>query len=165
MAWGLSKFLHHINPYFIDNNELPVEFNSETSNWDFVGAHISENYVSEEEQQHLSVEKCPEDLKKIFSNKKRMYFLLTNQLGMHLPTKDFCPKKFMWACVMGIKKYMTKEEDMEGLAYKEHKPGFVIKENSIKHWCGHLDEFPGWELYVPDPYIKKIKKQAAVADV
>ena len=66
---------------------------------------------------------------------------------------------------MGIKRYMTKEEDMNGLKYKEHKPGFVIKENSIKHWCSHLNEFPGWELYVPDPYIKKIKREAAINDV
>ena len=68
-----------------------------------------------------------------------MYFLLTNQLGMQLPTKDFTPKKFMWGCVMGIKRFMSKEENMNALIYKEHKPGFVIKENSIKYWCSDLD--------------------------
>ena len=84
--------------------------------------------------------------------------MLTNQLNIVLPTKDFTTKKFMWGCVIGIKRYMTTVEDMKGLTYKEHKPGFVIKENSIKHWIDNLTDFPGWELFVPDVYIKKIKK-------
>ncbi len=66
---------------------------------------------------------------------------------------------------MGIKKYMTSEDDANGLKYKEHKPGFVIKENSIKYWVDNLSDFPGWELFVPDVYIKKIRKEATVGDV
>ena len=64
----------------------------------------------------------------------------------------------MWGCAIGIKKYMTTIGDMNGLSYKEHKPGFVIKENSIKHWVDNLADFPGWEQFIPDVYIKKIKK-------
>ena len=71
----------------------------------------------------------------------------------------------MWGCVIGIKKYMTLDAKLNGLTYKEHKPGFVIKENSIKHWCDYLNKFKTWELYVPDPYIKKIKDQAKIKDV
>ena len=99
------------------------------------------------------------------TNKKRMYFLLTNQLGIILPSKDFTTKKFMWSCLIGLKKYMSKEDNINALTFKEHKPGFVIKENSLKYWCEHVQEFPGWELYVPDPYISKIKKQSLIADV
>ena len=71
----------------------------------------------------------------------------------------------MWACLMGIKCYMTTDEEMKGTPYKEHKPGFTIKENSIKYWCDNLACFSGWEKYVPDPYIKKIKTQAKIDDV
>ena len=102
---------------------------------------------------------------KMCTNKKRMYFLCTNQLGIILPSKDFCTKKFMWSCLIGLKKYMSKEEDIKALTYKEHKPGFVIKENSLKYWCEYLEEFPSWELYVPDPYIKKIKREAQKDDL
>ena len=102
---------------------------------------------------------------KMCTNKKRMYFLLTSQLGVILPHKDFTTKKFMWSCLIGLKKYLTLEEGINGLKYKEHKPGFVIKENSIKYWCEHLNQFPGWELYVPDPYIEKIKKEAKKLNV
>ena len=63
----------------------------------------------------------------------------------------------MWSCFLGIKKHMTKTGEDGSLKYLEHKPGFVIKENSIKHWVDDLKEFKEWELYVPDPYIKKIK--------
>ena len=75
---------------------------------------------------------------KMCTNKKRMYFLLSNQLGIVLPNKDFTTKKFMWGCLIGLKKYLTKDGNFNGLAYKEHKPGFTIKENSIKYWCDHL---------------------------
>lgn len=53
---------------------------------------------------------------------------------------------------------MTRTGGLNGIKYDEHKPGFVIKENSIKYWCSYLDKFPGWERYIPDPYIKKIKE-------
>ena len=55
---------------------------------------------------------------------------------------------------------MSKEENIRALPFKEHKPGFVIKENSLKYWCEYLEEFPGWEMYVPDPYVEKIQKEA-----
>ena len=64
----------------------------------------------------------------------------------------------MWQCVIGLKKYMTRNGELNGSVYEEHKPGFVIKENSIKYWCDYLHLFKGWEKYVPDPYIKKIKE-------
>ena len=101
----------------------------------------------------------------MFSDKKRMYFMLSDQLEIKLPSKDNTTKKFMWGCVMGIKKYMTQDGKFNGLKYEEHKPGFAIKENSIKHWVDHLDKFKSWELYVPDPYIKKIKEQAKIPNV
>ena len=52
---------------------------------------------------------------------------------------------------------MTRNGELNGSVYEEHKPGFVIKENSIKYWCDYLHLFKGWEKYVPDPYITKIK--------
>ena len=128
--------------------------------WQYKGTKLTENYVSKEDQKKLKIEECPYDIKKMLSCKKRMYFMLTNQLGIILPTKDCTTKTFMWGCVIGIKKYMTQDGVLDGLKYKEHKPGFVIKENSIKHWLDYLDKFPTWELYVPVPYIKKIKVQA-----
>ena len=94
-----------------------------------------------------------------------MYFVLTNQLGMVLPSKDYCTKRFMYGCIVGIKRYMTKQEDLNGLLFKEHKPGFQIKENSIKYWCSYLKHFPNWEHYVPHPYIEKMEKQAQIEDV
>ena len=96
----------------------------------------------------------------MFSNKKRRYFLLNNQLEFILPHKDYTPKKFMWSLVMGLKKHMSRNGADNSLRYLEHKPGFTIKENSIKYWCDHLTDFRGWEQYVPDPYIKKIKSEA-----
>ncbi len=60
---------------------------------------------------------------------------------------------------------MTKNGELNGVKYEEHKPGFVIKENSIKYWCDYLDNFPGWERFLPDSYIVKIKKQAEIEDV
>ena len=46
--------------------------------------------------------------------------------------------------------------EVNGLKYLKHEPGFVIKENTIKYWCDYLDRFNGWEKYVPDTYISKI---------
>jgi len=34
---------------------------------------------------------------------------------------------------------MTKTGELNGIKYQEHKPGFVIKENTIKYWCNYLD--------------------------
>lgn len=84
--------------------------------------------------------------------------MLSTQLDVILPGKDYTTKKFMWGCVLGFKKYMTHTGENGTLVYKEHKPGFVIKENSIKYWVDHLDQFKGWEVYVPSVYIKKIKQ-------
>ena len=53
---------------------------------------------------------------------------------------------------------MSRGGVLNGLIYLEHKPGFNIKENTIKYWCDDLKYFKGWELYVPDYYIKKIEK-------
>ncbi len=52
---------------------------------------------------------------------------------------------------------MTKDGDLNGTKYLEHKPGFTIKENSLRYWCEYLKEFPGWEKYVPDSVILKLK--------
>ena len=68
----------------------------------------------------------------------------------------------MWQCVIGLKKYMTKTGGLNGVLYKEHKPGVVIRENSIRYWCGDLNFFHGWEKYIPDYYITKITKQATI---
>ena len=57
---------------------------------------------------------------------------------------------------------MTKNGDLNGNVYQEHKPGFTIKENSIKYWIDSLNLFPGWEKFVPDPYIRKIKRQTPI---
>jgi hypothetical protein len=40
----------------------------------------------------------------------------------------------MWGCVLGFKKYMTLDGENGSLVFKEHKPGFVIKENSISFY-------------------------------
>ena len=40
---------------------------------------------------------------------------------------------------------MTRNGELNGQVYKKHKPGVVIKENSIKYWCGNLQDFVGWE--------------------
>ena len=53
---------------------------------------------------------------------------------------------------------MTKNGELNGKKYVEHKPGFTIKENTARYWCDYLDHFSGWEKYLPDPYIKKIKE-------
>ena len=82
-----------------------------------------------------------------------------------LPKKEYTTKKFMWQCVIGLKKYMTKTGDLNGIKYEEHKPGFAIKENSIRYWCDYLEMFLGWERFVPDSYIRKIKYQARVPNV
>ena len=47
-----------------------------------------------------------------------------------------------------------------GIKYLKHKEDFNIKENSIKYWVRDAKEFPGWEQYVPDQYVIKIKKQS-----
>ena len=60
---------------------------------------------------------------------------------------------------------MTKDGDLNGNKYLEHKPGFTIKENSLRYWCEYLKEFPGWEKYVPDSIIFKLKSQAKFKDV
>ena len=60
---------------------------------------------------------------------------------------------------------MTKDGDIGGLKYLERKPGFLIKENSIKYWVDHLNDFPEWEKYLPDQYIPKIKDAALVHNV
>ena len=53
---------------------------------------------------------------------------------------------------------MTRNGDLNGNMYDEHKPGFSIKENSIKYWIDSLNLFPGWEKFVPEQYIRKIKR-------
>ena len=52
--------------------------------------------------------------------------------------------------MVGWNKFLTKDGSHGSLTYKEHKPGFIIKENSVKYWCEHEKEFTGWELFVPD---------------
>ena len=96
----------------------------------------------------------------MFGNKKRMYFMLTNQLEMILPKSEYTTKNFMWSIVVGVKKCLTKSGDFNGLKYLEHNPGCAITENSIRHWSENINRFPGWEHYVPDHYIKMIKKQS-----
>jgi len=64
----------------------------------------------------------------------------------------------MWGCVIGWKKYMTRTGENNTLVYKEHTSGVRIKENTIKYWVDHLDQFNTWELYVPSSYIKLIKE-------
>jgi len=41
----------------------------------------------------------------------------------------------------------------------------VIQENTIKYWCEYLDLFNGWERYVPDTYINRIKEQSKIKKV
>lgn len=53
---------------------------------------------------------------------------------MIMPRPEYTTKKFMWQCVIGLKKYMTLNGDLNGAKYDEHKPGFTIRENSIKYW-------------------------------
>lgn len=67
--------------------------------------------------------------------------------------------------VIGLKKFLSNGDNLQGLPYKVHKPGFAIKENSLKYWVGDLHQFIGWELYIPDVYIKKIKSQMRVQSV
>ena len=57
---------------------------------------------------------------------------------------------------------MTIDGSLNSLKYLKHKPGFKIKENSLKYWAGDEKEFKGWELYVPSQYVKKIKKQSLI---
>ena len=45
---------------------------------------------------------------------------------------------------------MTVDGEMDGLKYLEHKPGLRMRENTIRAWCDYLEDFKGWELYVPD---------------
>ena len=59
---------------------------------------------------------------------------------------------------------MTRTGEDGSLKYLEHKPGFLIKENTCRYWCEHEKEFPGWELYVPDVYIAKIKQDTSIED-
>ena len=95
-----------------------------------------------------------------------MYHLLTNQFKIILPHKDSTTKRFMWNQLMGLKRFLTKDLDCQtGLLYKEHCPGFVIKENGIKYWVDHLDSFKGWELFVPDTYVAKIKDLSKIDDI
>ena len=63
---------------------------------------------------------------------------------MVMPKYDYVTYRFMWSCVMGIKKYMSNNSNLKGLAYLRHKPGVRIKENSISNWCDYLDKFKGW---------------------
>ncbi len=60
---------------------------------------------------------------------------------------------------------MSRNKEMKGLNYLEHKPGVKIKENSIMSWCDNLNQFKDWEFYVPDCYIARIKEQAAIPNV
>ena len=55
---------------------------------------------------------------------------------------------------------MSRKGNLNGLNYLKHKPGVQIRENTIRYWCDNLDDFQGWEMYVPDYYIEKIKNQA-----
>ena len=84
---------------------------------------------------------------------------------MVLPKSDYTTKNFMWSIVVGIKKCLTRGGDFNGLKYLEHNPGCTIKENNIRYWSEHINEFPGWEHYIPDHYIKMIKKQGRKSNI
>ncbi len=58
----------------------------------------------------------------------------------------------------GSKKFMTIDGSNETLKYQKHAPDSTIKENSIKYWISDAKDFKGWELYVPDQYVVKIKE-------
>jgi len=56
---------------------MPVLLDQITNEWKFQGIDLSKNYVSKEEQNQLEVQECPHDIRKMMSNKKHMYFMLT----------------------------------------------------------------------------------------
>ncbi len=63
---------------------------------------------------------------------------------MVLPKYDYTNRRFLFACMAGFKKYMTKDGSLDGIKYSKHCPGVRIKENSIRYWCSHLDKFKDW---------------------
>ena len=50
----------------------------------------------------------------------------------------------MWQCLIGLKKYLSRNGDLNGTTFKENKPGVIIKENQIKFWIDYLDLFKDW---------------------
>jgi len=63
---------------------------------------------------------------------------------MILPKFEYSTKRFLWCCLVGLKKYMTSDGSLNGLKYQKHCPGVRIKENAIRYWCSHLDKFENW---------------------
>ena len=100
----------------------------------------------------------PAKYEKVLSDRKKMYYLLTKQLGHVLPRYDNTTKRFMWQGFMGLKRLLVKDsKDKSGLFCKEHNPGCQIQENTIKYWVDHLEHFPGWSHYIPEIYVEKIQ--------
>ena len=83
---------------------------------------------------------------------------------MILPKYEYANRNYLSACMVGFKKYMTKDGSLDGLKFDQHCPGVKIKENAIRYWCSHLDKFPDWQLYCPDYYIEKIEEQSKIED-
>lgn len=63
---------------YLEQNEIPALYDHVTKKWSFQSINLSNDYTSKEEQKELEIEVMPPDVMKIFSNKKRMYFILTN---------------------------------------------------------------------------------------
>ncbi len=78
-AWKLSNlFMIMLILIYLEQNEIPALYDHVTKKWSFQSINLSNDYTSKEEQKELEIEVMPPDVMKIFSNKKRMYFILTN---------------------------------------------------------------------------------------
>lgn len=63
---------------------------------------------------------------------------------MILPKFEYATRRFLLACITGLKLYMTLDGSLDGLKYQKHCPGVRIKENAIRYWCSHLEKFKDW---------------------
>ena len=70
-----EKYKQFIKEYW--TVELPENFDVYKWGGDYLPSGLPEGYLSKEELAKLDIKLCPNDIKKYFTNKKYMYFMLS----------------------------------------------------------------------------------------
>lgn len=78
-----------------------------------------------------------------------------------LPNKSCCSLNYSLAILSGAKKGLKYVADDDSLKFKKHHESLHLKFATANDWIDYLDDFPGWDKYIPNYFVNEIKKSKA----
>ena len=75
-----------------------------------------------------------------------------------LPRKDCYPLNFMMAMLSGMKSGLKNISDDNGIQFRQHFESLKLLESRASDWLDYLQVFRNWDKYVPNIYVKRIKR-------